>query len=84
MPIEDSSKATIQAKIAEHVEPGRHIHTDEASAYDNLPGYIRSHVNHGKGKYVEYVGANAIHVNSAESMWAVLKRGLYGTWHNDR
>ena len=36
-------------------------------------------VNHGAG---EYVGANNIHINSAESMWAVLRRGLYGTWHH--
>ena len=40
--------------------------------------YKRGTVNHGAG---QYVGANAIHVNSAESMWAVLKRSLYGTWH---
>lgn len=82
MPVGKVDKATIHAKIAEHVEPGGQLHTDEASAYDNLPGYIRSHVKHGAGEYVKYVGASSIHVNSAESMWAVLKRGIYGTWHH--
>ena len=82
MPVGKVDKATIHAKIAEHVEPGSQLHTDEASAYDNLPGYIRSHVKHGAGEYVKYVGASSIHVNSAESMWAVLKRGIYGTWHH--
>lgn len=78
MPVGKVDKATIHAQIAAHVEPGSHLHTDEASAYDNLPAYIRSHVSHGKG---QYVGAGNVHCNSVESMWAVLKRGLYGTWH---
>ena len=78
MPVESVNKATIHAKIREHVEPGSHLYTDEASAYDSLPDYIRSHVKHGAG---EYVGANNIHVNAVESMWTVLKRGLYGAWH---
>ena len=29
----------------------------------------------------EYVGANNIHISSVLSMWVVLKRGQYGTWH---
>ena len=78
MPIEGTSKATLHREIAKHVEPGSELHTDEHSGYDDLPAYIRRHVKHGAG---EYVGANDIHVNSVESMWAVLKRGLYGTWH---
>ena len=79
MPIDGTTNAAIREQIEKHVEPGSHLHTDEHSAYDNLPGYIRSHVKHGAG---EYVGPNDIHVNSVESMWAVLKRGVYGTWHH--
>ncbi len=29
----------------------------------------------------EFVGAGDITTNGVESMWALLKRGLYGTWH---
>ena len=73
---------TLQAAIADHVAPGSEVHTDEYAAYRDI-GDVFGHgtVNHGAGKYVEYIGANAIHVNSAEPMWAVLKRGIYGTWH---
>ncbi|MDE0241068.1 MAG: IS1595 family transposase [bacterium] len=76
--IPDRKRSTLHGAIRERVEPGSRIHTDELQAYDKLPDYFRSHVNHSAG---EYVGAGDIHVNSVESMWAVLKRGLYGTWH---
>ena len=79
MPIEGTSREVLHREIAKHVEPGSEIHTDEHAGYDNLPEYIRRHVKHGAG---EYVGARNIHVNSVESMWAVLKRGIYGTWHH--
>lgn len=79
MPIEGTSNTTLRARIEKHVEPGSEVHTDEHSGYATLPGYIRRHVTHGKG---QYVGAGNIHVNSVESMWAVLKRGVYGTWHH--
>ncbi|MYE80991.1 MAG: IS1595 family transposase [Gammaproteobacteria bacterium] len=79
MPIEGRDSATLRAQITQHVEPGSELHTDEYAGYNALPEYIRHHVNHSAG---EYVGANDIHVNSVESMWAVLKRGIYGTWHH--
>lgn len=78
-PIAGTDRATIHAELAKHVEPGSALYSDEHSAYGGLGDvYDRGVVYHGRG---EYVGANDIHVNSAESMWAVLKRGLYGTWH---
>ena len=78
-PIEGTSSADLHFEIEQHVEKGSTIYTDEHRGYNNLPGYIREHVNHGKG---EYVGAGNIHTNGAESMWAVFKRGIYGTWHH--
>ena len=82
MPIESRSAEVLHAMIATHIKPGSTVHTDEHGGYKGMgDDYEHGTVNHGKGKYVEYIGANAIHVNSAESMWAVLKRGLYGTWH---
>ena len=78
MPIEGTKAETLRREIYKHVEAGSELHTDEFPGYANLPDYIRRHVSHGKG---EYVGAGNIHINSVESMWAVLKRGLYGTWH---
>ena len=81
MPIEGRTAEVLHAAIKAHVEDGSTVYTDELASYRGLPDVEHGAVNHGTGKYVEYVGANAIHVNSAESMWAVLKRGLYGTWH---
>ena len=59
--------------------PGATVYTDEHRGYNFLAGYSRGTVNHGAK---EYVGAGDIHINSAESMWAVLKRSIYGTWHH--
>lgn len=79
MPIDSRKKKIIQKKIAEHVEPGSEIHTDNLASYDDLPRYVRRHVNH----HVEqYVGPGDIHCNSVESMWALLRRSIHGIWHH--
>ena len=67
VPVDDTTKETLQAKIAEHVEAVSTICTDEHKGYKGLEakGYAHGSVKHSSG---EYVGANDIHVNSAESM----------------
>ena len=77
MPIGVTDKKTLYDTIESHVEPGSELHTDEHAGYRGLHRFYRRNVNHGRG---EYVGAGNIHTNSVESMWALLKRGLYGTW----
>ena len=80
MPINRTDSDTVHAEIVKHVEIGSTVYTDEHKSYSGLDiAYRRGTVNHGAG---EYVGANDIHVNGAESMWAILRRGLYGTWHH--
>jgi transposase-like protein len=53
--------------------------TDENPAYqyarENLP---HETVKHGRGEYVR----GNIHTNSIESFWALLKRGIVGSYHN--
>ena len=78
-PIAGTDGETLRATIEEHVEQGATVYTDEHRGYNALTGYYRGTVNHGAK---EYVGAGDIHINSAESMWAVLKRSIYGTWHH--
>ena len=78
MPIEARDRDTLHGAIERHVEPGSEIHTDEHAGYRGLHRFDHRHVNHSRG---EYVGAGDIHTNSVESMWALLKRGLYGVWH---
>jgi len=35
-------------------------------------------VNHSTGEYIR----GPVHSNSIESVWAVLKRSITGTWHH--
>lgn len=78
LPIAGTDRTTLHGAIAQIVEPGSTLHTDDHGGYRGIAGYSHGHVNHSAG---EYVGAGDITTNSVESMWALLKRGLYGTWH---
>jgi len=70
-------KHNITEKIVrELVEPGTEIHTDEFVGYYNLSdGYVHKVVNHLES----YVKEN-VHTNGIENFWALLKRGLNGTY----
>ena len=68
---------SVQERV-NHIEAGSMLHTDEHCAYQGIPGYQHNHVKHSEGKYT---GTGDITKNSIESMWALLKRELYGTWH---
>ena len=35
-------------------------------------------MNHSRREYVR----GAVHTNSVESVWSLLKRAIYGTWHH--
>ncbi len=81
VPVEGPSKDVLQTRIAEFVEAGSTVCSDEHKGYEGLAaaGYQHGSVKHSAG---EYVGANDIHINGTESMWAVFRRSLYGTWHH--
>lgn len=79
MPITDTDGDTLKGNIDKHIAKGSNVYTDDARAYLGMEGYTHGSVNHSAR---EYVGANDIHTNGIESVWAVLKRGLYGVWHH--
>ena len=56
------------------------IHTDESPLYKELEsrGHIHNSVLHNK-RYVDAMGH--VHINTAESSHAILKRMHYGTYH---
>jgi transposase-like protein len=55
------------------------VATDQNQGYDYLGRGIRHEsVNHSQGEYVRGI----VHTNSIESFWALLKRGIIGTYHN--
>ena len=70
-------KRTLHPIIAENVEPGSTVHTDELGSYSGLDraGYRHETVNHGLGEYV----SGDSHVNAVEGFWARLKLSIRGT-----
>ncbi len=58
-----------------------HLMTDQAMVYKHIgPAYaVHSAVNHSDG---EYVKDGFKHSNTAESYFAILKRGVYGSFHH--
>jgi len=76
-PVPDTTKDTLQAIVHEHVRPGSTICTDESASYEGVAHRHRT-VNHSAKEYVHGMA----HTNGIESVWAVLKRGFHGTYHN--
>ena len=77
MPISDTTKPTIHKLVRDNIVSGSTIYTDDNPSY---VGAYRRHkaVNHSAKQYVNGLA----HTNGIESVWAVLKRGLTGTYHN--
>ena len=74
--VTNTKRSTLQAGIRENVETGAIIYSDALSSYSGLDhDYVHEVVDHAE-KYVE----GKIHVNSVENFWALLKRGLHGTY----
>lgn len=76
----------IVGHIFANVQPGSMLCTDEHAAYQSLslkglppgiPDYDHRSVNHSAKKFVDGMA----HTNGIESVWALLKRGFYGTYH---
>jgi transposase-like protein len=67
----------IHSHVTSTVEAGSILCTDEHSAYKGLPQYTHKIVTHSAKEYVNGMA----HTNSIESVWALLKRGFYGTYH---
>lgn len=52
--------------------------TDQNVSYSNVgKKFPHSVINHAKGQYV----VGAIHTNTIEGFWSILKRGVVGTYH---
>lgn len=61
-----------------HVPHDSTIYSDEAPAYKRLKRtYKHDNVTHSLNIYVD----GQVHTNTIENFWSVLKRGLYGVYH---
>ena len=54
------------------------VYTDEAPQYDGMPHRSHWTVKHSVGEYVKRQAST----NGIESFWALLKRGVHGTYHH--
>lgn len=79
MPISNENAENVQATILDHVSTRSRLNTDEAKAFNGLDNVFLDHetINHSLGEY----SRSGVSTNSIESVWAVLKRGVYGVYH---
>ena len=63
--------------VYSNVQPGSQVFTDGHKGYLGMGGYHHQSVNHSAGEYVR----GQVHTNGIESLWALLKRTLTGTYH---
>ena len=75
--VESTDKPTLQDFVVRHTTQGTMVYTDEAAAYIQLPRPHQS-VKHSANEYVRGMA----HTNGMESHWALLKRGIIGTFHH--
>lgn len=80
-PIANIKAETLRAAIKDVVRRDATIMTDELSSYNGLEKVFRGGhgvVKHGLGEYTN----GDISTNTAESYFALLKRGVHGTFHH--
>jgi len=76
-PIKNADAKTLQGEIRRVVTPGATVYTDDHRGYHGLLDYQHESVKHSVGEYVRGMAST----NGIESFWALLKRGLYGIYH---
>ncbi len=77
-PVPNATAETINREIGSAVEPGATVYTDEYSGYSRLASaYRHKTVRHSAKEFVNGMA----HTNGIESVWAVLKRGYNGVYH---
>lgn len=74
--------ATLRPIMVKHASRKSHLMTDESRVYDKIGDEFAGHstVNHSAEEYARMAGF--VTTNSAESFFAILKRGVYGTFHS--
>jgi transposase-like protein len=72
----NTQATTLQPHIRREVEAGSNLYTDKYPGYKHLDEeFIHGVINHAE-RYVD----GQIHTNGIENFWALLKRGLKGTY----
>ena len=78
-PVERADIPHVAGFVAEKTQAGATVYTDQANVYNHLDAWFdHETVNHSVGEYVR----GQAHTNGIESFWAMLKRGIVGTYHH--
>lgn len=78
----DVTAPTLKANIRDLVDQSAGIMTDENRAYNGIGDEFAGGHGTVAHKAKQYVGPNGECTNTAESSFALIKRGLYGTFHH--
>jgi transposase-like protein len=78
--IADVSARTVREVMGKHADRKSELHTDESLTYEHVGKDFAKHktVNHSQDEYFK----DGAGVQSAEAFFAILKRGVYGTFHS--
>jgi transposase-like protein len=79
-PTKSLSTRALLATVQKHVSTDAQLMTDEWKAYSGLDRVYdgRESVKHASGEYVR----GNVHTNTVESFFALLKRGIVGSYHH--
>lgn len=80
MPTARVTARSLKGAIRENVDTASRVHTDEFPSYRGLDAEFAAHetVNHRDEEYVR----GDVTTNTVESYFALLKRGVHGTFHH--
>ncbi len=78
--VKDVNVKTLRPILAEQIDAATHLLTDTTWVYKSAGKHFADHtmVNHTIGEYVR----GPLHTNTVESYFAILKRGIVGTFHH--
>ena len=78
IPVENLDGPTLKKIIRDNVDPESTLYTDDHRGYSGLDKeYKHKKVKHSAKEFVDGMA----HTNGIESVWAVLKRGFNGVYH---
>ncbi len=79
-PVSNTTTAGMLPDIVKHVDAESVVFTDEHRAYASLKHAVSFHdsVRHSQNEWAK----GFVHTNGMESVWALLKRGIHGTFHH--
>lgn len=76
--IDSINRDNIKATVRKHISTEAMLMTDESNLYrHSLNGYANQSVNHSSKQWTK----GDVHTNNVENLWSVMKRGIYGIYH---